>query len=400
MSERRPRAIRVLCALSLLLAVALLGKGFVQFALVPGAGFDQRLQWKAAQYYLRGVNPFPVSLYYQDVARRTGRDEGPGYLPQVGWPEEVVYPPSSTLTQIALYGWPSLPFTRWIFVALNLVAAAVVAWWSRGLIGGPPETRWLFAGLALVNLGYSQTLINGNYGILVVAALMLAFALRERHPVTAGLVLGVALVKPTLSAPFVVLLLADRRYRALVVMTAVAAASVALSVVLTGDGPLVLVRQSLEGTARFAKAPYAIWQLLRAWGTGTAFALAVNAAVFMIPFVVVLWRAVAKGTVETSWLALAALAGVVARLFTYHNSIDNVVLTFLVLALARLAVDRRDAWATALLAAVVLSVLVPFVWTNSVVGHLALYAIWVLGASYVVAVDVWPAGRMRPEVIA
>jgi hypothetical protein len=394
MTERGPRAILALCALSLVLAVALLAKGVLQFALVPGAGFDERLQWKSAQYYLRGVNPFPVSFFYQDVARWTGRDEGPGYLPDVGWPEEVAYPPSSTLVQIALYGWPSLRFTRWLFVALNLVAAAVVAWWSRGLIDGTGATRWLLGGLAL-----------GNYGILVVAAMMVAFALRERHPVTAGLLFGLAFVKPTISAPFVVLLLADRRYRVVLVMAAVAIASVALSVVLTGAGPLTLVCQSLEGTARFAKAPYAIWQLLRARGTGTGFALAVNAAVVMIPFAVVVWRAVAKRTLETSWLALAALAGVVARLFTYHNSIDNVVLTFLVLALARMALDGRDAWAAALTVAVVLSVLVPLVWTNSVLGHLALYAIWVSGVSYVVIVDVWPAPRMppprmRPELIS
>jgi hypothetical protein len=398
MSELGRRGIPALASLSLLLAVGLLAKGVLQFALVPGAGFDQRLQWKSAQYYMHGVNPFPVSFYYQDVARLTGRNEGPGYLPDVGWPEEVTYPPSSTLTQIALYGWPSLGVTRWIFVALNLVAVAVVAWWSSRLIEGTRAMRWLFAGLALLNLGYSQTLINGNYGILVVAALMLTFLLRERHPISAGLVLGFAFVKPTITAPFLVLLLADRRYRALCVMAGVAIVSVALSVVLTGAGPLLLVQQSLEGTARFAKAPYAIWQLVRAWGIGTGVALAVNAAVFLIPFAVVVWRAVTRHTLETSWLALAALSGVVARLFTYHNSIDNVVLTFLVLALARLAVDRRDAWATALAMAVVLSVLVPFVWTNSVVGHLALYAIWISGVSYVVRVDVWHASGMRPEM--
>ncbi len=68
-SNREPRAIAALCGLSLLLAGALLAKGFLQFALVPGAGFDQRLQWKAAQYYLHGVNPAPVSFYYQDVVR-------------------------------------------------------------------------------------------------------------------------------------------------------------------------------------------------------------------------------------------------------------------------------------------------------------------------------------------
>jgi hypothetical protein len=400
MSERGPRGIPALGGFCLFVAVALLAKGVLQFALVPGAGFDQRLQWQSAQYYLRGVNPFPVSFYYQDVVRPTGRQEGPGYLPEVGWPEEVAYPPSSTLTQIALYGWSSLEVTRWIFVVVNLLAAAVVAWWAQDLIGGTRATRWLFAGLALLNLGYSQTLVNGNYGILVVAALMLAFVLRKEHPVAAGLVLGLAFVKPTITAPFLVLFLADRRYRVLLVMTGVAVASVALSVVLTGTGPLMLVRQSLEGAARFAKAPYAIWQLLRAWGTGAGVALAVNAAVFLIPFAVVVWRAATRGTLETSWLALAALSGVVARLFTYHNSIDNVVLTFLVLALARLAFGRRDAWATALAAAVVLSVLVPFVWTNSAVGHLALYALWVSGVSYAVLVDVWQAPRMRPDVLA
>jgi hypothetical protein len=399
MSERR-RGLAVIGALAVALATGLLAKGFLQFALVPGAGFDERLQWTSAQYYLRGVDPFPVSFYYQDVVRPTGRTQGPGYLPDVGWPDEVAYPPSSTLVQIALYGWPSVRLARWVFVAFNLVAVAVVVWWSHGLIAGTGARRWLFAGLALLNLGYSQTLINGNYGILVVAALMLAFALRARHPLAAGLLLGLAFVKPTVSAPFLVLLLADRRYRALVVMMVLAIASVALSVALTGTGPWTLVRESLEGTARFAKAPYAIWQLLRALGTGTAVALAVNAAVFVIPFAVVLWRAVTQRTLEASWLSLAALAGLVARLFTYHNSIDNVLLTFLVLALARVAVDRHDARATALATAVVLSVLLPLVWTNSLMGHLLLYTIWLLGVSYVVVIDVWPGAGMRPELQA
>jgi len=383
------RGIQALCALPVVCAVALLAKGVLQFALVPGAGYDERLQWTSAQYYVHGVNPAPVSFYYQDVAHSTGRTDTPGYLPAVGWPQEVDYPPSSTLVQVALYGWPSLPLTRWIFVALNLAAAAVVGWWARSLIGGPGATGWLLAGLALLNLGYSQTLVNGNYGVLVVAALMLAFVLRQQRPVLAGLLLGLAFVKPTISAPFLILFAADRRYRALVVMTVFVMASVVLSVVLTGTGPLTLFRQSLEGTARFAQAPYAIWQVLRLAGTGTGTALAVNAAVFLVPFVVVVWRSMTRGTLEASSLALAALAGVVARLFTYHNSIDNVVLTFLVLALSRVALDRHTASAAAVAASVVLSVLVPFAWTNSVGGHLALYGIWVCGAIYVVAVDVW-----------
>jgi hypothetical protein len=392
------RGIQALCALLLLGAIALLAKGVLQFALVPGAGYDERLQWTSAQYYLHGVNPAPVSFYYQDVASSTGRTDAPGYLPAVGWPPEVNYPPSSILVQIALYGWPSFLLTRWIFVAISLAAAAVVAWWSRSLIGGPGATRWLLAGVALLNLGYSQTLVNGNYGILVVAALMLAFVLRKQHPISAGLLLGLAFVKPTISAPFLVLFVADRRYRALVVMTAFVVASVAVSVLLTGTSPLTLFEQSLEGTARFARAPYAIWQLLRRLGAGTAAALAVNAAVFLIPFAAVVWRSVARRTVEASWLALAALAGVVARLFTYHNSIDNVVLTFLVLALSRIALHRHSASAAAVAAAVVLSVLVPFVWTNSVVGHLVLYGIWIWGATYVVAVDVWPGSGTRPRL--
>ena len=391
-------AIHALSGLAGLCAIALLAKGVLQFAFVPGAGYDERLLWRSAQYYVHGVNPAPVSFYYQDIARVTGRTDAPGFLPAVGWPEEVDYPPSSTLVQLALYGWPSLPVTRWIFVALNLAAAAVVAWWSRNLIEGPGVTRWLLAGLALLNLGYSQTLINGNYGVLVVAALMIAFTLRRQHPVLAGLFLGLALVKPTISAPFLILFVADRRYRALVVMTAFLMASVAVSVLLTGTGPLTLFGQSLEGIARFARAPYAIWQVLRRLGASTASALAVNAAVFLVPFAVVVWRAVARRTLGPSWLALTALAGVVARLFTYHNSIDNVVLTFLVLALSRVAVDRHAAPAAALAAAVVLSVLVPFAWTNSIAGHLALYAIWVSGVTYVVAVDVWPVAGTRPRL--
>ena len=396
--NRAGRGRQALCVLVLVGAFGLVAKGVLQFALVPGAGFDERLQWASAQYYVHRVNPAPVSFYYQDVGRSTGRTDAPGYLPAVGWPQEVDYPPSSILVQIALYGWPSLPLTRWMFVTLNLVAAAVVVWWARNLVGGPGSTPWLFAGLALLNLGYSQTLVNGNYGILVVAALILAFVLRQQHPALSGLFLGLAFVKPTISAPFLILFLADRRYRALLVMTVFVIASVALSVLLTGTGPVTLFQQSLEGTARFARAPYAIWQVLRLSGTGAGTALAVNAAVFLIPFAVVVGRSMARRTLEASWLPLAALAGVVARLFTYHNSIDNVVLTFLVLALSRVALERHSVSAATVAAAVVLSVLVPFVWTNSVVGHLMLYGIWVSGVTYVVAVEVWPGSGAGPRL--
>jgi hypothetical protein len=368
----------------LALAVALVAKGALQLLLVPGTGYDLLLRWTSTHYYLRGVNPFEVSFYFDDVMRGAALRVPPAYFADLGRAMQENYPPTSTLTQILLFGLP-LRFTWAYYLILNVLGCAIVAWWAVVAHPVARRSRMILAGVALANLGYSQTIINGNYGVIVMAALVGAIHLRTRLPLLAGVLMGVALVKPTVSAPFLLLFLAEREYRVMVSCVVYLAVSVALAMVLTGDGVVTLFRQALEGTTRFAVDGYALWQVLRAWGLGHATALFVNAVVFLVPLAALVRRNAGGGAAFQ--LPVLAATAVVARLFTYHNSVDNVLVTFLALALAQrtlLAPESRAA--TVLAGAVTVSVLIPFAATDSVAAHVALYAIWSGATLYVTEV--------------
>jgi len=369
-------ALRGATALALLIAGGLLVKGFVQLFVVHNAGYDLQLLWTATHYYLRGANPFEASFYYYDLRHGLTPANVPAYWPDLGWPIEVNYPPSSTLTQILIYGLPGW-MERGYYAVLSLASCGLIAWWayaSRRTTAG----AWLLVGVALANLGYSQTLINGNQGVLVMAGLVLAIWLRNERPILAGLCLGIALVKPTIAAPFVLLFLVDRRYLTLAVASIFLVASALLTAALCHTSVATLFAQSLEGSSRYVIGGYALWKVFRASGMSLSLALSLNAAIFFVPLVALLWRTRERRIAFTP--SMLALVAVVARIFTYHNSIDNVVMTFLVVALGvRFLETRRpvDAW---WLAAVVASLLIPFVYTASGLGHTLLYLLWAAAA--------------------
>jgi FkbM family methyltransferase len=367
---------RTVLIVPLLVAAVLVAKGVWQLTQVPGTGFDLRLRWTEAHYYMRGANPFEASFYFSDVRRGVTAATVPTYFPDLGWPEQANYPPTSTLTEFLVFGLP-WQVARGYFVLLNVAACGVVAWWAstgaRDVV-----VRLFLAGIALANLGYSQTILNGNYGIVVMAALIGSFVLRKRLPMLAGLCLGIALVKPTISAPFVLLFFADRRYGVLIWCGAYLAASTFLTIGLTGTSLQVLLAQTMEGAARFATGGYALWKVFRSLGLGEPTSLALNAVLFLIPLAILLWQR--RRREEVFGPAMLAAAAVVARLFTYHNTIDNVVLTFVAGGLASRTVYEPRKADLAWLGAVTVSLLTPFVWTNSVAGHVCLYGLWTAAA--------------------
>ena len=362
------------------ISVALAAKGVAQLLFVPNAGYDIRLLWTATQYFLRGANPFDASFYANDLAQGLHPAAVPTYFPDLGWPEQVNYPPTSTLTQLLLFSLP-LPATYALYIVISIAGLCVVAWWASRQIDDAAVVRWSVAGIALANLGYSQTIINGNYGIVAMAALCGAIALRSRAPVAAGVLLGMALVKPTLTAPFLLLFLADGCFLILGLCAAYLGLSTIVTIWLTGASLQTLLHASLEGSSRFATGGYGLWQMLRAGGFSQPVALAVNAAIFLLPLAFLVWgRPRRESSLSMAYLAAA---GVAARLFTYHNSIDNVIVSFLAIALAQRAMLTRASVDIAWVVLVMFTLLTPFVVVNSVAGHLALYVIWVAATAYV-----------------
>ena len=228
-----------------------------------------------------------------------------------------------------LLTWPAWPAVRTYFAAINLVALACLGWWAyREPRDGPRDVRLLLMGAVLAFGGSSTATGVGQVSIIVTA--LLAGALwcdRNDRPWLCGLLVALALIKPTISAPFAVALLLTRRYKAAGIAAAYGIAASGVTWAVTGADPLRMLRQMAQAAALYA-------------GDGTIglnnvlLALGVSAAgVALMPLVVAL-PAMAVIALSRSSLPLAfAIAAVWGRLWTYHKSYDDVMLVFLLVPL-------------------------------------------------------------------
>lgn len=133
-----------------------------------------------------------------------------------GW-APVLYPPHAWLLFLPLAGLPPLGA---MVVAHLLGIAALVAVLRAMRV--PPAL------LALCPAGY-WVVAHGHPTYLLAALFAAAFALLPRHPVAAGVLLGVASAKPHLGLLIPVALIAGRRWRAAAAMALTVAAMVATS---------------------------------------------------------------------------------------------------------------------------------------------------------------------------
>jgi len=255
---------------------------------------------------------------------------------------DMTYPPTAPPVFVPLVA----PFhgrtLNGVWLGLNLAALAALGVGLVRLAGDRwPSWLGLAFGLALA----ASKPVRGGIGLgqfhLIPTALVAwsLLAARARREVAAGLMLGVALVKPTMALPFLGLLAARRKWRALGVAAGLQAALLAGTSAWLGIAPGRLVREWL-GLARIQLTAGAIdlpTLLHRAWpgsGAGSAVSLVVLGATFAAA---VAWR-------RKSDLALAGLCGAAAAVFTYHRFYDLVLLAFPLAFLVDVARRERGAW--------------------------------------------------------
>ncbi len=135
------------------------------------------------------------------------------------------YPPTMFLPARLFTGMSYLP-------ALGLWSIATMAIYLGGLRLAGLRGWWLAAGLltpaAAVNLFF------GQYGFLLAGLLIGGLSQVDRRPLLAGLLLGLATLKPQLGLLLPILLLAQRQWYAMAVAGAVAMLLIGISITLDG----------------------------------------------------------------------------------------------------------------------------------------------------------------------
>ena len=310
-----PRAGILACVLALgALGAAYQIKGNIDLVVGEGHGaaVDLRNRDKEQALFVRGQNPFDHM--------------------------EASQPPWGYLFGLALT-WPDWPAVRIYFAAVNAAALAFLMWWAyREPRDATPEVRLLLAGAVLAFGGSCTATEVGQVSIVVTA--LLAAALwcdRNQHQYASGLLVALALIKPTISAPFAVALLITGRYKAAVAATAYGAVATAVAWVVTGASPLHMLQQMAASASNYVGAgTIGVIDMLAALG------IVSSAQVTLTPLIVGIPAAALMAMSRHSLTLAFAVAAVWGRLWTYHKSYDDVMLVMVLLPLGVIAFSTRS----------------------------------------------------------
>jgi hypothetical protein len=270
-------------------------------------------------------------LYRWAEVARFVRREDPYQLPS------MTYPPSALPVFTPLVA----PFGRegvkafWLgmnLAALAALGAAMVRLWGEAWPG------WLKAAFVLAVVASKPVrggIGLGQYHLVPTALMVLAVpALRGRRPIVAGLLVGVALAKPTMAVPFLFVLAVRAEWRALGAALAFQAAAWLGASAWLGIGPARLAGEWVD-TARgqLAEGMIDLPSLAQKHWPGTPPpATPITLAVLALSFLLLLaYR-------RRSDLALVGVAAYAAAIATYHRPYD------LVLLLPAMATTVDAAW--------------------------------------------------------
>lgn len=371
------------------LAVVNLAIGFRNMLLIESWKGDLWVRWVNQRYVARGKNPYDVS--FAAKAKQAGLPEpqvprDASVDPDIGPPVDVCYPPWSFFTAKFLVPALSWRFARIYYACLNLAALVLISVWTFRQFeqyGWPAAAFMVVAWLAVFANG--TTLRLGQYGILVTLLLVAVLYLEQRgHHALAGLALGLAALKPQLSATFGFVPLVRRRWAGVAVAAVYIALATAYVCAEVGTGPVEMIRQTLE-------APR-YWQ--SGWNRGILDPLArLGLDLELVTGLGLLTGAAVCGWLSLTYrngslLTLAALAAVVGQLWTYHRRYDQVTVFFLLLALGHIVFKSRHLVPLAGFILVGLSLWIPLRekdWVGLV--PFLQYATWIAGLVVVLRYD-------------
>lgn len=336
---RTRAAIWALSAALLFGALLYQAKG-INLLFSPKGGGDVLLRWQEQRYVIRGQNPYDVTYAALKVGRPPSDPGRNGEtIPEIGVPDSGGYPPWAFLFGYLMF-WPPNAAVKAYFLAVSLLMTAVLGLWAYRTLrpaGAGREAGWLGAASVVAISGYSTCTNVGQYGAVVVGLLALAaWALTSRWETLAGVLIGLALLKPTIAGPFVLVLLVTGRWRALTACAGYTTLASAIVWWQTSTNPVEMLLQMLSAGSEYVTDSQGFIGLLLRLGLSTEEVTPVLAIGILSPgfAALVFFR-------HRSVVDLFAVAAVVGRLWAYHKGYDNMMLAFLLVALGRAALIRQ-----------------------------------------------------------
>jgi hypothetical protein len=177
------------------------------------------------------------------------------------------------------------------------------------------------------------TLNNGQYGLIVNALLIIVYWLLQANKnYLAGVFMGIALVKPNISAPYLLSLVIKRKFKT-VLLAFVYIISATFAIAHTTRLNFEKVIGSFLNQIKYvADDGVSSINIIMKFGISTEITLVLLTTIGLVLGIVIFQK-----LQHTSLLTLFACAAVIGRVFTYHRPYDDLMLVFLLLALLTLA---------------------------------------------------------------
>lgn len=278
----------------------------------------------------------------------------------------TVYPPATLVMWYPFLGWLQLDQVRWLWTA---AIAGALAWSVHLLIkysGAETRAERILVALLLLAMNATGVVYGTGQWILYMIPFLLIglFSLQQpvswRRDIIVAVCLTLTLIKPNISAPFFWLVLFSSGGWRILAVTAAGYTALTLFAVSFQTTPLpVLISQWLGQISSIAATQgygnISIWVSNLGFGQWALFIslLALIAAG--------IWTF--KHRDADLWLLLGVLA-ITARMWTYHEHADDVLILFPMIALFRIAklgknIHGDDVMAGLLLAATIFMMLLP-----------------------------------------
>ena len=351
----------------LLLAVLNLALG-IATATESARTFDfvQVIDWSAT--WLRGENPYAPPFSLTD------------------------YPPSALLLVAPL---AALPFQTALvmWVAINAALAAIVGWLSARFAATGTAAAMLACGV--IALPPFRTL--NQLSIAAFAPALAGVVLARRHPMLAGIAIGVSLIKPHIGGPALLWAMASRRWQTVAAAAGTQVALCGLYLART-TAPLSVPSEYLQAIARAQNRGDLIpgetnLQPLLSWLSLTPVAVQVLLAVMLSGGLVLIWRRAGRD-VDLRFFAAACLLS----LLSFRHLSYNLLLAIPALMWA-VSHERRGIRLAGVIAFLALAASPPTLWRyfmepaggSAALGVVAAHAYRVVLAALFVLVVATPA---------
>jgi len=335
--------------LALILVLAALGS----INLIRGLtllGFSQQptdlfLRWRENVYVSKGINPYDLSEELFQIKQGKPQSEVSGQIDPLlsaTWVGSG-YPPWAFLWSSIFIPPISWEISRIVFTLFSLFALAHLAifvW--RQTAGINPNLRLLvLVGISSIS-SIGTTLGNGQWGLILASLLIVCInSLNSNKRWIAGLSFGLTALKPTCIFAFIGVFLKKDNFGALCLAGGATLSAGILVAAYVESDIVSMLSQMMRQTSRWEDASYSLPDLLSSFGAPRGIALA-SCLVF----------GVASGafflSISNNIVYQLAVGATISRLLSYHQLYDNMLLLFLLLAIAVLSIKRPHVLYTAM----------------------------------------------------